>query len=239
MLTFQPSHPYFDEASEYITLLVGLGSTLPLKASNEDVVKLTETINTLLLNRNAVVSGRMELKTVPRKMTIYGGRDSDIITVYGCDNVFEYITGQSPKLSKVRFSVRKNPLKPLPSPGTGQTRVTGADVLSSLKFVTASLLGGAFERKKSVIETKFGSNTGHWPPELQFFYHIRNGCFHGNTFNIPPKRKGSPRIDPTNPPKWHLYTMPSDKVMNSQAVVGGFFPHNQLLPFLHRIGNMI
>ena len=239
MLTFQPSHPYFEEASEYVVLLVGLGSTLPLKASNEDVVKLANTINILLQNRQANFCGKLELKTVPAKMTIYAGRKSDIITVYGCDNVFKYITDQSPKFRTVRFSVRKNPLKPLPSPGTGQTRVTGSDVLSSLKFVTASLLGGAFERKKSVIETKFGSNTGRWPPELQFFYHIRNGCFHGNTFNIPPKRKGSPRIDPTNPPKWHLYTMPSDTVMNSQAVVGGFFPHNQLLPFFHHIGNML
>ena len=127
---FKTSHPYFDEASEYITLLVGLGSTLPLKASNEDVVKLANTINILLQNRQVNFCGKLELKTVPAKMTIYAGRKSDIITVYGCDNVFKYITGQSTKFRKVRFSVRKNPLKPLPSPGTGQTRVTGADVLS-------------------------------------------------------------------------------------------------------------
>lgn len=44
--------------------------------------------------------------------------------------------------------------------------------------------GHAFERIRSDIEATFGKTRNSWPRTLDFAYHIRNGCFHGNAFNI-------------------------------------------------------
>ena len=114
--------------------------------------------------------------------------------------------------------------------------------MSSLVFVPANLIGGAYEKIKSGIVRRHTSNFSNWPVELQFFRHLRNGCFHGNHFDIRKKKVNGvwiDAIDPNAPPKWHLYTMPDDATMNGQQVVGGFFPHNQVLPFLYQIGNIV
>ena len=49
------------------------------------------------------------------------------------------------------------------------------------------VFGHAFERALPQIEAKWGSakqQRGNWPGLLDFCFHIRNGVFHGNQFNI-------------------------------------------------------
>ena len=54
-----------------------------------------------------------------------------------------------------------------------------------MEFWCQQMFGHAYETAASVIEARFGSDRKkNWPPTLQFAYHIRNGCFHGNKFNI-------------------------------------------------------
>ena len=70
-----------------------------------------------------------------------------------------------------------------------------------------------------------------WPPEVQFFQHLRNGCFHGNRFDIWPNK-----IDPSNPPAWHTYVIPTEADVNGQKVINGFFRLPHFLPFLYDMG---
>jgi hypothetical protein len=249
MSIFETSHFYFEEVLEYQMLLVGLASTMPLKSAHQTIRNLGDVVEKLNTDKSVSVEGKVFLPEIPAKFSLAQGRNSDIVTLYGCDGVFKFISGQASKPKRVRFSVRKNRLRsdvpeqrrravgtlPL-SPD--QVRESGADLMTLLVLISANLLGGSYEKCKSRIEQKFTTNVSSWPQELQFFRHLRNGCFHGNHFNIT-KRRGRNAIDKNAPPKWHLYTMSDDTTMNGQQAVGGFFPHNQLVPFLYQIGNII
>jgi len=57
----------------------------------------------------------------------------------------------------------------------------------SLATSAMAWIGGSYEKSKPIIESKFtGDRKNNWSEILQFFYHIRNGCFHDNKFNILP-----------------------------------------------------
>jgi hypothetical protein len=250
MPIFKPSHPYFEEALEYQILLVGIGSMMPLRAANQKIIDLVSMIVRVNKNSNERIGGTIAISRFPPKLYLADGRESDIITLYNCHKVFDYISGQAAKPKSLRYSVKKNQLSPnasvqgrcgsgLPSPVPGMTKDTGANVHSTLKFVTANLIGGAFEKVKHRIVSSHTPNSSLWPVELQFFRHLRNGCFHGNQFDIRKKGGGRDAIDQDAPPKWHLYTMTDDASLNGQQVVGGFFPNNQVLPFLYRMGNIV
>lgn len=55
------------------------------------------------------------------------------------------------------------------------------------------IFGHAFERVRFEAVNKWGERR-NWPDIFQFAYHIRNGCFHGNMFNITTSRMhGTPQ----------------------------------------------
>ena len=95
------------------------------------------------------------------------------------------------------------------------------------------LVGGAFERHNHGLKTKYGA-ISLWPVPLQFFRHLRNGCFHSNRFNIL-QYKGKDQIDPCKPPKWHSFVMASDAAMNGKKTLGenGFISASHILPLLY------
>ncbi len=250
MPVFKPNHQYFEEALEYQILLVGLAATMPLQTAHKNITDLVDVINRLTKDRTLRVSGNITMPVLPSKFQLAHGRQSDIISIYNCHDTFGFITGQLAKPRAIRFSVKKNRLNPdVPDdkrqaagtlrPEFGQVRDVGSDLMSTIVLITANLIGGAYEKSQSLMESVHTRNPSSWPPELQFFRHLRNACFHGNHFNIRRKRDGTDTIDPAAPPKWHLYTMPNDVAVNGQQAVGGFFPHNQVLPFLYQIGNIV
>jgi len=54
-----------------------------------------------------------------------------------------------------------------------------------VEFWAQQMFGHAFELAMPLIEQKFGSNRKKdWSEIIQFAYHTRNGCYHGNKFNI-------------------------------------------------------
>ena len=108
----------------------------------------------------------------------------------------------------------------------------------SLETIACYLVGGAFERYKDYFRQKYGRDI-NWPPQLQFFKHLRNGCFHNNIFNIQKRRNGSNQIDPVNPPLWHIYTMASDTTITGKKVIDGFFRLPHFLPFLYDMGKWV
>lgn|GEM_PF-6934347 len=70
-------------------------------------------------------------------------------------------------------------------PGPVQGEIIKSTPLTT--FWIQQMLGHSYEISKPNMEQKFGSDVMKWPPELQFFRHIRNGCFHKNIFNIKKK----------------------------------------------------
>ena len=56
-----------------------------------------------------------------------------------------------------------------------------------VKFWAQQMFGHAYELAQQKIQVKYGTERkNNWPSELQFAYHVRNGCFHGNKFDIRP-----------------------------------------------------
>ncbi len=92
------------------------------------------------------------------------------------------------------------------------------------------LIGWSFESVKERIRSRYGP-VRDWPPSLTFFRHLRNGCFHGNRFNI--RESSFTRVAT---PSWHSYTMHSLRKLNGQKVIDGWFKMPHVLPFLHDYG---
>ena len=112
MPIFEASHPYFEEALEYQILMVGLASTMPLRTAHQTITELADVVNRLNADRNANVEGNVTMPEVTSKMTFAQGRISDIITLYNCDKMFKFVSGQASKPVRIRYSVRKNRLSP-------------------------------------------------------------------------------------------------------------------------------
>lgn len=83
-------------------------------------------------------------------------------------------------------------------------------------------LGSAYESVKDKIERAYGRDPVRWPKVMEYFRHIRNGCFHNNMFNIRPPQRRTTAIDANNPPSWRTSVMPSDATMNTRGVLGDF-----------------
>lgn len=247
MPIFEPDHPFIDEAVEYQIITVALISGVHLAVALEQVVRLADIVNVLLRKEPSYDSGLVTLPAINQKLRIPDGRGVDIVTLYHCDKAFEYISGQAERPSRIRFSVRKNHLSPdvpedrrrssnsPPPPGKWKVKNTGSSLIEASNITVGHLIGGAFESVHQKIKTTHGPDFRSWPAELQFFRHIRHGCFHRNEFSI----SGHMPIDVTAPPRWHTYSMPDPAAMNGNQVVGGFFPRNQILPFLFNMGNII
>ena len=82
--------------------------------------------------------------------------------------------------------------------------------------------GSAYEAIKDEIGNAYGPDPTSWPKVLEYFRHVRNGCFHKNRFDGRPPRGKRTAIDASNPPRWRISVMPDDASMNSRAVFGDF-----------------
>jgi len=213
-------HPFYDEMLQFCVSLFSLQAVLIV----------------------LVIRSALQRKQIPIMPDVNGDVQIDEV---GCKQgciinmaaVNQYMTTAANRPARLSFEMRPY-FGALPiDPGVGRKLDTHTD--ESLQTLTAYLVGGAFERQAVNFETKYGPR-GQWNPELQFFRHLRNGCFHGNHFNIEPVlRKNKPpqdQIDPMLPPKWGPYVMASDATMNTQTAMNGFFKIPYLLQFLYDMG---
>lgn len=100
-----------------------------------------------------------------------------------------------------------------PGPFVGSRIKSASQMESWLK----QMFGDSYERARPIIESKFGKDRkSTWPSIMQFAYHIRNGCFHGNRFNLQPN---SISID--IPTMWRDCQI--DYSANGKTVAIGFF----------------
>jgi hypothetical protein len=82
-------------------------------------------------------------------------------------------------------------------------------------------IGSAYERVKGGISKHYGRDPWQWPRELEYFFHVRNGCFHVNVFTLRPRRVRATTIDPSCPPCWRTSVLVDDASIGGKAVFGG------------------
>jgi hypothetical protein len=150
----------------------------------------------------------------------------------------EYLIGNTPPPAQLYFAMTPFTKKMFPKLEGVQAQVSN-HMGASAEVLICYLIGGAFERSIDQFEKNYGTDRKKWPPELQFFRHLRNGCFHGNRFNITPTKSGQTQIDASRPPHWHTYIMSSDAAMDGLKVIDGWFHIPHVLPFLNDMGKYI
>ncbi len=95
-------------------------------------------------------------------------------------------------------------------------------------FWLQQLIGHSYELVFDEVKKKYGNRKGGgWPPIMEFFYHLRNGCFHGNKFTI-----DKDSIKPNNKPVWREKEI---TVHCCQQVIGHFFERADCICFLHEV----
>jgi hypothetical protein len=94
------------------------------------------------------------------------------------------------------------------------------------------MLGHLYELARPIMEKKFGKDRKtQWPSELQFAYHIRNGCFHGlSIFNIMQSQKKIPTIWRGSEIKYSY---------NGKSVLDDFIWSGDALTLLHDLQNLL
>ena len=220
-------------------------SLLMLAAATRTIHSLVHFVNAIAETGNTNFKGAVNEHTMTPVITLAAANCPDLIQLHDADVLHGVMTGQAAStLDTIRYEiVTKESLKPAEANSPARTKWTGSDPTARFETLTAYLVGGAFERNKVLFAKNYGPNRQNWDPALQFFRHLRNGCFHSNEFNITllrrGGRKGQPQIDPVHPPSWGSYVMPSDSAMNGQKVVGGFFPVPMVFPFLDEMGRFV
>ena len=102
-------------------------------------------------------------------------------------------------------------------------------------FWLQQMIGCSFESVLNDILDKYGPRQkkdrktwGRWPGIFEFFYHLRNGCFHGNKFNI---RLGN--ISFVNQPRWRSKEISMDS--NGKNVIGDFLGRADCIHYLYDV----
>jgi len=99
--------------------------------------------------------------------------------------------------------------------------------------------GSAYETIKDKVEAAYGRDPVSWPKVVEYFRHIRNGCFHNNRFNIQAPRGRTSSINTSNPPKWRTSIMLDDASMNSRWVFGDFLDGGDCPILLADVANQL
>jgi hypothetical protein len=97
------------------------------------------------------------------------------------------------------------------------------------------MFGHSYEIALPSIESKFGDKSKRklqWPATLQFAYHLRNGCFHGNTFDIL-----NNAISTQIPTEWRGQKINYSD--NGKQVIGTFIGSGDMLVLLYDIQKLL
>ncbi|HLE61948.1 MAG TPA: hypothetical protein VI750_02350 [Pyrinomonadaceae bacterium] len=238
------SHPFYAEMLQFFIAAISMTMAMRQDKVEEAIQKVIAEARKMATSFNLGMPYNslfiIDVPPLDQDVTFADLSCPDACILKNVSHVVAYIrnqTGNHP--APLAFSLQPLPGHSLPPP---ETTVFGAMITPWISDLSCYLVGGAYERVRDTFERKYGANKQTWAPELQFFRHLRNGCFHGNTFNIEKirrKKKLVDQIDPTNPPQWRGYKMPSDNAMNGKKVMDGFFFLPHLLPFLHDMGKYV
>lgn len=223
------NHPFYDEILQFfvstISLTVLTWAFIVDKNFRERPMNVIET-----------PSGQARIITLPnlRREIHFIELECPEECILNPTTAIDYILGNKGRPTQLFFEI--DPLRWNPPTEREINVKLISHMEPSLQTIVCYLVGGAYERLKNHFNHKYGRD---WPPELQFFRHLRNACFHKNIFNIHKRRNGSNQIDPFNPPTWHTYIMQSDEEMLGKKAIDGFFRLPHILPFLYDIGKWV
>lgn len=216
------SHLFFEQISLLTSFLAGHVGTINL-------VKVLE-----FGHINGISPGLHDLPTLHTGTLTLNAKDKRGSTKIEIASWLLYLSGQSHELpSKVVFETTfgaTNVQKDEQTIGTMQ------DPFHLDSKLASNALGTSYEMIKDKIFEVYES-MDEWPPELHFFRHARNACFHDNRFDIRQRGK-KPAIDSTNPPQWRSYSI-KDISVNGSRFMSDFFPYQLTLPFLAEIGELL
>lgn len=231
MKNIPDTHPYYEEIFEFSSMVVANISLLMRAAATETIRELVKNVNIMSKMRGTHMEGSINDHSMVKCIPLASASSNEVVTLHKTDMLFDYLAGlNQEKPKEIVYSIEtkeENNKTDKQNSEENITRWEGADPTRRFELLVSYTVGGSFERYKSHFETKHGRDPSKWHPELQFFRHLRNGCFHSNNFNIT-----YPHIDPANPPVWRNYVMTSDGDMNGKKVLGGFFHLPQTIPFL-------
>lgn len=111
--------------------------------------------------------------------------------------------------------------------------------LEAWNMISQVCIGSAFERVSSRIRSSYGKDRWNWPRELEYFYHVRNGCFHGNAFNPRYRKPKKSAIDPSHPPAWRTSILVDDASIKGEAVFGGILASGDVPILLGDIAELL
>ncbi len=236
-MTVNDDHPYFDEINQFAQMVVANMGSLMLAAANRTIRDLVNVVNKMVESSSTNIKGCVNDHSMTPIIGLSSASSTEVLELHEANKIHLFITGQETSvLTSIHYELVSDDAVSADGTAPGRTTWTSSDPTDRFKTLTAYLVGGAFEQNKSLFISKHGRDSRNWDPMLQFFRHLRNGCFHSNKFNITPipssPRKGQPQIDPQNPPRWSNYVMSSDANMNGQKVIGGFMHIHQVIPFL-------
>ena len=235
MKNIADTHPYYEEIFEFSSMVVANMSLLMHAAATKTIKDLGDFVNKMIETRNTNVEIKINDHPMMKCIPLESAGSNEVVTLHKTDILFAYLAGlDREKPKEIAYSIEtteENKEIGQQDSEENRTHWEGADPTSRFELLTAYIVGGSYECYESHFKEKYGNNISNWHPELQFFRHLRHGCFHSNEFNIK-LYKGNPQIDPANPPVWKNYVMTSDSDMNGKKVVGGFFHLPQVIPFL-------
>lgn len=227
---------FFPEAFHFVVSLTGSNALLAHLAAQTTIRNLVAVVN----SAHDRITGSVSDHPISEPFWVADKECPEQADVYGLPDCANYLNSHGvSKPSEVRFVLRPfSGELPPPKEGEAEWKGRGTPIEEFLTSLCCYLIGGAYERSQADIKSRHGEDPSHWPVEIQFFRHLRNGCFHNNVFSIRPYQ-GKPQIDTSNPPMWHTYTMLSDTAMNGNIVVNGFFRLPHFLPLMHDLSKII
>ena len=248
-------HPLFDECLQFYLLTLATFAVGLHVEAQKDALRFAELFNTLYSAFKAreddkakevfvEITGEWDLPDYPPAIHLRSAGSNDDCVLHVAQALVDFARQGNNKPTSLRFELVPKVQAAcdtigLPEASEGFVAVDGAVPTTLFETVLAYLIGGSFERFKDHFQMKYGA-VADWPKELQFFRHLRNGCFHRNEFRID-QHKGVDQIDPSNPPRWHTHVMPSDAAMNGKKVIGelAFFPPAHLLLLLDDMSTFV
>jgi hypothetical protein len=170
------THPFYDEIIQFIVSAISLQALIYPAILETNIRDGAE--NAIKTPSGAVLP---VMFPNPRFETHFLEIGCDDECVISNAAVVDYLLGNIGMPDQIFFAIKKAPNElPNVSEFNGQLN---SHIGPTIDNVTRYLIGGAFEKEKEYLKLKYG-NVNQWPPELQFFRHLRNGCFHNNTFNF-------------------------------------------------------
>jgi len=236
-MTFEPEHRFYDEAIHFCSVWLAESAVSRLVNATEAGQAMHAALTSIKAGTEfnftgpAATPNWVEYGT----MTLSNNDCPMFVCVQNCTPIFDFLCSRTETRPTICFSLNEY----LPGEIDAQVdmplvAVSQRDLHPRLnEKVCQLIIASAFETNHRALVSEFGrfnpANRPVWPVEMQFFRHLRHGCFHGNNFNI----MGT-GIDPARPPAWRSMVMPSDDAINGHRVIGtdGFFPDCLSLPFL-------